>query len=171
MAFGHFFFSNRGVAIVLKNAAPHTHTRTHTHTHAHTHARGTQVVLSYNVRRLYAPPHTHTHTHIPTRPPLQPQSPSPPLSPRSGLASYKTHLFDTFEQRELISQSMLHPHHPLPPTPIIAVTANPSSPLALRSFTHRFGTCDRFTLLLLPPLAPFTLLTEARMRLSDRDPV
>ena len=46
-----------------------------------------------------------------------------------------------------------HPHHPLPPTPI-AVTVNPSSPLALRSFTHRFGKYDRFTLLLLPPLAP-----------------
>jgi hypothetical protein len=39
-------------------------------------------------------------------------------------------------------------------TPIIAVTANPSSPLVLRSFTHRFGKYDRFTLLLLPPLAP-----------------
>jgi hypothetical protein len=36
-------------------------------THTHTHTCGTQVVLSYNVRRLYAPP--HTHTHIRTYPP------------------------------------------------------------------------------------------------------
>ena len=33
-----------------------------THTHTHTHTCGTQVVLSYDVSRLYAPPHTHTQT-------------------------------------------------------------------------------------------------------------
>jgi hypothetical protein len=58
---------------------------------------------------------------------------------------------------------MLHPHHRcryafiltiVAATPIIAVTVNPSSPLALRSFTHRFGKYDCFTLLLLPLLAP-----------------
>jgi hypothetical protein len=45
------------------------------HTHTHTHTCGTPVVLSYNVRRLYAPPHTHTHTH--THPTLRYTSNAP----------------------------------------------------------------------------------------------
>jgi hypothetical protein len=70
---------------------------------------------------------------------------------------------------------MLHPHPPrhlrcsVAATPLIAVAVNPSSPLVLRSFTHRLGKYKCFYLITMPPLDPFNS-TEARMRLSDRDP-
>jgi hypothetical protein len=115
------------------------------------------VVVGHQHQHTPPPPahtdtHTHprTHTHAHTQPPsLATTKPLSPSLPQIWFSPYKTHRPGASTLLSSASSSVnASSSSPVAAYAITAVTVNPSSPLALRSFTHRFGKYDCFTLLL-----------------------